>query len=54
MDALHLARRAGKEPDENAWRVQTALIEFLESAWTEPDEGIWEVVDLGVISPTLK
>jgi GH15 family glucan-1,4-alpha-glucosidase len=43
MDALHLARRAGKEPDENAWRVQTALIEFLESAWTEPDEGIWEV-----------
>jgi GH15 family glucan-1,4-alpha-glucosidase len=43
MDALHLARRTGKEPDENAWRVQTALIEFLESAWTEPDEGIWEV-----------
>jgi GH15 family glucan-1,4-alpha-glucosidase len=43
LDALHLARRAGKEPDENAWRVQTALIEFLESAWTEPDEGIWEV-----------
>jgi GH15 family glucan-1,4-alpha-glucosidase len=43
MDALHLARRAGKEPDENAWRVQRALIDFLESAWTEPDEGIWEV-----------
>ncbi len=43
MDALHLARRTGKEPDENAWRVQRALIEFLESAWTEPDEGIWEV-----------
>jgi GH15 family glucan-1,4-alpha-glucosidase len=43
MDALHLARRAGEEPDENAWRVQRALVEFLESAWTEPDEGIWEV-----------
>jgi GH15 family glucan-1,4-alpha-glucosidase len=43
LDALHLARRAGKEPDENAWRVQTALIKFLESAWTEPDEGIWEM-----------
>jgi GH15 family glucan-1,4-alpha-glucosidase len=43
LDALHLARRAGKEPDENAWRVQMALIKFLESAWTEPDEGIWEV-----------
>jgi GH15 family glucan-1,4-alpha-glucosidase len=36
MDALHLARRTGKEPDENAWRVRRALIEFLESAWTEP------------------
>ena len=43
MDALHLARRSGKEPDENAWRVQTALIEYLDSAWTKPDEGIWEV-----------
>jgi GH15 family glucan-1,4-alpha-glucosidase len=43
MDALHLARRAGLKPDENAWRVQEALIEFVESAWNEPDEGIWEV-----------
>ncbi len=43
MDALHLARRAGLKPDENDWRVQSALIEFLESAWNEPDEGIWEV-----------
>jgi GH15 family glucan-1,4-alpha-glucosidase len=43
MDALHLARRAGLHPDENAWRVQQALNDFLESAWKEPDEGIWEV-----------
>ena len=43
MDALHLARRGGLEPDENAWRVQEALLDFLETAWTEPDEGIWEV-----------
>jgi GH15 family glucan-1,4-alpha-glucosidase len=43
MDALHLARRVGLHPDENAWRVQSALVEFLESAWSEPDEGIWEV-----------
>ena len=43
LDALHLARRTGKEPDEDAWRVQTALIDFLESAWKKPDEGIWEV-----------
>ena len=43
MDALYLARRGGLPSDENAWAVQQALIGFLESAWKEPDEGIWEV-----------
>jgi GH15 family glucan-1,4-alpha-glucosidase len=43
MDALHLARRAGLAPDANAWTLQRALLEFLETAWIEPDEGIWEV-----------
>jgi GH15 family glucan-1,4-alpha-glucosidase len=38
-----VARRTGLDPDENAWRVQRALMDFLESAWREPDEGIWEV-----------
>ena len=42
-DALHCARRFGLEPDENAWRVERALIEFVETAWKDPDEGIWEV-----------
>jgi GH15 family glucan-1,4-alpha-glucosidase len=43
MDALHLARNAGLEPSENAWRVQQAMMEFLETDWQLPDEGIWEV-----------
>jgi GH15 family glucan-1,4-alpha-glucosidase len=43
MDALHLARDAGLEPSENAWRVQQAMMEFLETDWQRPDEGIWEV-----------
>ena len=43
MDALHQARRAGIEPSAPAWDVQRALLDFLESAWHEPDEGIWEV-----------
>jgi GH15 family glucan-1,4-alpha-glucosidase len=43
MDSLHQAYRAGLPPDENAWRVQRALLGYLESAWHEPDEGIWEV-----------
>jgi GH15 family glucan-1,4-alpha-glucosidase len=43
MDALHLAREAGLETDETAWDLQLALMEFLESSWREPDEGIWEI-----------
>lgn len=43
MDALHIARRNGLEPSENAWRVQKAMMEFLEDGWRKPDEGIWEV-----------
>jgi GH15 family glucan-1,4-alpha-glucosidase len=43
MDAMHLARRSRLEPNENAWRVQRALMDFLESCWRDPDEGIWEM-----------
>jgi GH15 family glucan-1,4-alpha-glucosidase len=43
MDAMHQASRLGLSPDANAWRVQRALLEYLESAWHEPDEGVWEV-----------
>ena len=43
VDALHVARRAGLAPDENAWRVERELIKFLETDWHKPDEGIWEV-----------
>jgi GH15 family glucan-1,4-alpha-glucosidase len=43
MDAMHQARRGGLEPDEPAWRLQRSLMEYLEGAWDEPDEGIWEV-----------
>src|SRR5262249_11122090 len=42
-DASHVARREGLAPDENAWRVGQKLLEYLESVWREPDEGIWEV-----------
>ncbi|HSF05487.1 MAG TPA: glycoside hydrolase family 15 protein [Methylomirabilota bacterium] len=43
MDALHTARRLGLPPDENAWHVQRRMMEYVERAWREPDEGIWEV-----------
>ena len=43
LDALYFAARLGLEADENAWRVQKALVEFVETAWQREDEGIWEV-----------
>lgn len=43
LDALYLAHRFGVPGDENAWRVLRAMVSYLESAWREPDEGIWEV-----------
>jgi len=43
MDAMHLGRRAGLEPDADVWSLQKALVAHLEKAWHEPDEGIWEV-----------
>jgi GH15 family glucan-1,4-alpha-glucosidase len=43
MDTLHLGRHVGLESDEAAWDLQRALLDFLESKWREPDEGIWEI-----------
>jgi GH15 family glucan-1,4-alpha-glucosidase len=43
VDALHLTRRLGLPPSEDAWRVQCAVMKFLEEAWKRPDGGIWEV-----------
>ncbi len=43
MDAFHVARAHRIEPLDHAWAVQKLLLEFLESNWNEPDDGIWEV-----------
>ena len=43
MDTLHLARVSGLDPEPEAWNLQVALLEFLESRWMLPDDGIWEV-----------
>src|SRR5205807_1123476 len=43
MDALYLARREGIAEDDASWALQQALMGFVESAWQDPDEGIWEV-----------
>ncbi|MDG6110419.1 glycoside hydrolase family 15 protein [Dactylosporangium aurantiacum] len=43
LDGLHLARQAGIAPDEDAWDLQRALLDYLEGHWAEPDNGLWEV-----------
>lgn len=43
MDTMHIARRSGIEPEPDGWRLQRALMTFLETGWREPDEGIWEM-----------
>ncbi|MEO8122531.1 MAG: glycoside hydrolase family 15 protein [Burkholderiales bacterium] len=43
MDTLHLAHCAGLHPASHAWRIQSALLKFLEANWERPDEGIWEI-----------
>ncbi len=43
MDTLSLARTAGMPPKPQMWELQCALMDFLRTAWREPDEGLWEV-----------
>jgi GH15 family glucan-1,4-alpha-glucosidase len=43
LNATYHASRAGVPPSDDAWLVDTALLTYLESAWQDPDEGIWEV-----------
>ncbi|MFJ9677653.1 glycoside hydrolase family 15 protein [Streptomyces sp. NPDC101194] len=43
MDSLRLAREAGLDDKPHAWNLQLSLLGFLESAWREPDEGLWEI-----------
>ncbi|GLW50464.1 glucoamylase [Streptomyces sp. NBRC 14336] len=43
MDSLSLARGSDLPSDPNMWALQVALMDFLCTAWRQPDEGLWEV-----------
>jgi GH15 family glucan-1,4-alpha-glucosidase len=43
-DALYQSRRSAvAEREAPAWDLGVALLDFLESGWHQPDDGIWEV-----------
>lgn len=42
-DALYQAHRGGLHQSERHNAIRKAILEHLESAWHEPDEGLWEV-----------
>jgi GH15 family glucan-1,4-alpha-glucosidase len=43
LDGLALAREAGLRRNSDAWALQCAMLEYLEGAWQQPDNGLWEV-----------
>ncbi len=43
LDSMFQARKAGLQTLDAAWRLETAFVSFLQKAWKEPDEGIWEI-----------
>jgi GH15 family glucan-1,4-alpha-glucosidase len=43
LDALYQARRRGLKGSVDAWALCRKLLDWLESGWREPDEGLWEV-----------
>jgi GH15 family glucan-1,4-alpha-glucosidase len=42
-DAMYLAVEAGFDDEGPGWAEVMEVLEFLEHAWREPDEGIWEI-----------
>ncbi len=43
VNTLYLARRQGLPPSTHAWALVRKLMDFLETGWDQPDEGLWEV-----------
>jgi GH15 family glucan-1,4-alpha-glucosidase len=43
LDAMYQCCRMGMKPGASAWGLERALVEFVETAWQRPDEGLWEV-----------
>jgi GH15 family glucan-1,4-alpha-glucosidase len=43
MSALYESAQQDSMGDSPAWQLQLALMDYLETGWRDPDDGIWEV-----------
>jgi GH15 family glucan-1,4-alpha-glucosidase len=43
LDMMYQCRRHGMHSSDYDWGLERALVQFVATAWQEPDEGIWEV-----------
>ena len=43
VDAMSQTLKAGMQPPERARTLRPVVLEYLATAWRQPDEGIWEV-----------
>jgi GH15 family glucan-1,4-alpha-glucosidase len=43
VDAMSQALKAGMQPPARALTVRPVILEYMATAWRQPDEGIWEV-----------
>jgi GH15 family glucan-1,4-alpha-glucosidase len=43
IDTLHHARLGGLEFDAQTWAIQRKMLDHVAGAWSEPDQGLWEV-----------
>lgn len=43
MDVMHQCWGRNLSPGLGGWKLERALVDFVESSWTAPDQGIWEV-----------
>ncbi|GLX96907.1 glycoside hydrolase family 15 protein [Herbidospora sp. NBRC 101105] len=43
VNSLYQAGKGGLHPDDHAWKLTRKMMDFLETGWQQPDEGLWEV-----------
>jgi GH15 family glucan-1,4-alpha-glucosidase len=43
LSCIYVGRRRGLAGRDEGWQTLEAILTFLEGAWQQPDEGIWEV-----------